>query len=289
MKDTLSIRLLRTLSTAKEQLSSEALALIKQYVNSQLLEDGVSFKNKVGASDLYYTAFGWLLSYVLEITLDGRQRKVYLNSIQRADLGLIHYAALMRCCLLDELMDKGKLQMALAGVKTREIPTLSSYHEVPQGDPHNPYSQFIWQGLLEDTGHADNTYEVSQMEIYHIPGQGYANSPAHDMAYLNATTAALVLLGRSNDWKKNDDVTALQQMQEESGGFKASMTAPIADLLSTATALFVLKQYGVKPLFDASDFIVSHWLENGGFAATLLDEASDVEYVFYGLLALGSL
>ena len=44
-----------------------------------------------------------------------------------------------------------------------------------------------------------------------------------------------------------------------------------------------------KPLYDASDFITSHWLENGGFGATLIDVESDVEYVFYGLLALGAL
>ena len=36
-------------------------------------------------------------------------------------------------------------------------------------------------------------------------------------------------------------------------------------------------------------FVQAHWLESGGFAPTLLDDYSDVEYVFYGLLALGSI
>ncbi len=289
MKETLSIRLLQTLTAAKGQLSAEALALIRQYVDGQRVEREVSFKNKAGEADVYYTAFGWLLCYVLDITLDSKQRKAYLAGIQDAELGLIHYAALMRCRLLDELMDKGKLLMAFTGGKKRDIPALSSFHEVPQGDLNNPYTQFIWQGLLEDTGHTANAYDASRLEAYHLPKRGYANSPAHDVAYLNATVAALALKGSAEGWKAGDDVEALRHMQEESGGFKASDAAPIADLLSTATALFVLKQYKAKPLYDASDFITSHWLENGGFGATLIDVESDVEYVFYGLLALGAL
>jgi hypothetical protein len=60
-------------------------------------------------------------------------------------------------------------------------------------------------------------------------------------------------------------------------------------LLSTATALFALRCYGVEPRYSAVDFIEGHWLDDGGFAATLLDDESDVEYLFYGLLALGTL
>ena len=46
MKETLSIRLLQTLTAAKGQLSAEALALIRQYVDGQRVEREVSFKNK---------------------------------------------------------------------------------------------------------------------------------------------------------------------------------------------------------------------------------------------------
>ena len=80
----------------------------------------------------------------------------------------------------------------------------------------------------------------------------------------------------------------LQQRQDETGGFRANEQAPIPDLLSTAAALFTLRLLDA-PKGDASQFIQVHWLDSGGFAPTLLDDYSDVEYVFYGLLALGSL
>ena len=289
MTETLSIRLLRTLPKGKALLSAEASAQVANFVETQKVEGEASFKNKSGAPDLYYTAFGWLLSYILELELDAKQRKAFLERWQEEQLGLIHYAALMRCRLLDELMEKGKLRMAFSGIKPREVRALTSFHEVPQGDIHNPYSQFIWRGLLEDTGHAEEPMDLSGLEAYRVKGKGYANAPVQAMANLNATTAALSLWGQAMGWKQHAEVEALRDMQEDHGGFKASDVVPMADLLSTATALFVLQQYRVHPRFNAVDFITSHWLDNGGFSATLLDETSDVEYVFYGLLALGTL
>jgi hypothetical protein len=80
----------------------------------------------------------------------------------------------------------------------------------------------------------------------------------------------------------------LQARQDETGGFHATDQAPVPDLLSTAVALFTLRLVGAEAR-DASDFIHAHWLDNGGFAPTILDDYSDVEYVFYALLALGSI
>ena len=79
----------------------------------------------------------------------------------------------------------------------------------------------------------------------------------------------------------------LRQRQDETGGFYASEVAPVPDLLTTAVALFTLRLIGVE-VRDATSFVQAHWWEGGGFVPTLLDDYSDVEYVFYGLLALGS-
>ncbi|MBO4754999.1 MAG: hypothetical protein J5543_10415 [Bacteroidales bacterium] len=80
----------------------------------------------------------------------------------------------------------------------------------------------------------------------------------------------------------------LQQRQDATGGFHATDQAPVPDLLSTAVALFTLRLVGAEAR-DASDFIHAHWLDNGGFAPTIFDDYSDVEYVFYGILALGAI
>lgn len=79
----------------------------------------------------------------------------------------------------------------------------------------------------------------------------------------------------------------LLAVQHESGGFLSHIGGAMPDLLSTAVALFALNGKGVKPRYDVKPFIEAHWMDDGSFAATLLDEHGDVEYVFYGLLAMG--
>ncbi len=85
----------------------------------------------------------------------------------------------------------------------------------------------------------------------------------------------------------------LCERQHESGGFCASEVTTTPDLLTTAVALFTLRLIGQEvrlngyEVRDTSTFISLHWLDTGGFAPTLLDDYSDVEYVFYGLLGLG--
>ena len=117
------------------------------------------------------------------------------------------------------------------------------------------------------------------------------------------TNAACCILAMQHQTKSRPDpglLAWLHERQDESGGFRATDEAPVPDLLSTAVALFTLRLLGTEyncplsivhcPLLrDASDFIHAHWLDSGGFAPTVFDNYSDVEYVFYGLLALGSL
>ena len=111
-----------------------------------------------------------------------------------------------------------------------------------------------------------------------------------EMPRVMTTNAVCCLIAMQHQMGKELDeahVDWLCQRQHPSGGFYASDMAPIPDLLSTAVALFTLRLIGVKAV-DASDFIQVHWLDSGGFAPTLYDDYSDVEYVFYGLLALGT-
>ena len=107
------------------------------------------------------------------------------------------------------------------------------------------------------------------------------------MLTTNAVCCVLAMQHQMDEPLERKFVEWLQQRQDESGGFFANEQAPTPDMLSTAVALFTLHLIGVD-VQDATPFIQAHWLDNGGFAPTLYDEYSDVEYVFYGLLALGS-
>jgi len=69
-------------------------------------------------------------------------------------------------------------------------------------------------------------------------------------------------------------------------------TAPIPDLLSTATALHALAVTGfeIDTIKERClDFIDSLWCGKGGFYGNWADAVVDCEYTYYGLLALGHL
>lgn len=109
-----------------------------------------------------------------------------------------------------------------------------------------------------------------------------------DLPKVLTTNAACCILAMQYQTRQLCDselVEWLKARQEDNGGFCASETAPIPDLLSTGVALFTLDLIGEKAI-GASDFIEAHWLDNGGFAPSIFDDYSDVEYVFYGLLSI---
>lgn len=283
MQRSVTIKLLQTLQRGCSSLGEEARELIVGFLLSQRTERG-AYVNKQGEEDLYYTAFGWLLESALGLRQDAEAMERYLAEVDLESLDLVHYAAAVRCRLLQRGA-KGRLSLlwqALQRTPTRE---LESFRSVPNNDREAPYTQFIWMSLCEDTR---NDYQVAALDAYRTSDGGYANVKGGKEMATNATAAALMVVGQSEGYDAAR-VSPLLQAQDPSGGFRATSVAPIPDLLSTATALFVLNCYGVRPRYEAADFVEAHWLESGGFAATLLDEKSDVEYLFYGLLALGTL
>lgn len=72
----------------------------------------------------------------------------------------------------------------------------------------------------------------------------------------------------------------------EEGGFMATPSAPVADLLSTYTALFTLKNLGqtdVQIHVRALQYARSLEDSEGGYVGFLLETMPDCEYTFYGL------
>jgi len=289
VKETISIRLFKTLLKGKDQLSEEAVERIARFVISQRLEDE-SFMDKSGKTDLYYTAFGWMLCYALKIPCDHRKMNAYLSGLDADRLDLIHYAAFIRCRMIQRLFEGGKVGLLLKSFFPASVKSLPDFSSVPHNDWQSPYTQFIWLSLLEDTKNKikDKQHILNFLELYHVSEGGYLNTTDGLTATTNATVAALAIKGQLDGYQDNMDIHFLRNLQELSGGFGAAKASPLPDLLSTATSLFMLSCYGVKPVYEARDFIEAHWLDSGGFSATLMDEVSDVEYTFYGLLALGT-
>jgi prenyltransferase beta subunit len=198
----------------------------------------------------------------------------------------------MRCRAIQKLMAEGKAGFLFktlfsSPAKIREI---GDFTDLPHHDVQSPYTHFIRLSLQEDTGRKinDKAGILKSLADYRVAGGGYSNIKGGNTASTNATVAALAIIGQLAGYKHNEDVEYLRELQGSSGGFGAAKDAPVPDILSTATSLFMLKCYGVPPKYAAGNFIEAHWLDNGGFSATLSEDSSDVEYTFYGLLALGS-
>ena len=284
------MKLLNTLKKGKEQLGKEALDHIIGFVKSQQT-DKEAFIDKSGKTDLYYTFFGWMLSYILGIRPDHQKTGAYLSEQHMESMDLIHYVAFIHCMILRKLWKTGKAGFILRKLLSLPVRQLQDIKEYPHNNMYSPYSRFIWLSLLEDTGHTipDKNEILEDLSFYKTSGGGYANVRETDSATTNATVAALAVRGQLEGYEVNEDIQFLRELQNSSGGFSATGNAPVPDLLSTATSLFMLKCYNLQPTFSPNDFIEAHWLDSGGFAGTLLEEKSDVEYTFYGLLALGTM
>lgn len=249
MRDSLSTAILRTLQAGRRQLSDEALASVAAFVRSQKSR-GETFVNRGGKSDLYYTMFGWMLCYALQLSSDKNERKAYLDTFRdTTTLDELHLTVLTVCRLLDRL--------------------LSLPHFVPDSV----------LALL-----ADDTPLRTFFETYQHHGSGGGTNAWAARLVTGSYREALTSAG-----EKALLTERLLDMQHESGGFLAHEASVMPDMLSTAVATFALKQVQVAPRYDVRPFVEAHWLDDGSFGATLLDEHGDVEYEFYGLLALGSL
>jgi geranylgeranyl transferase type-2 subunit beta len=81
-------------------------------------------------------------------------------------------------------------------------------------------------------------------------------------------------------------VEFLAAMPSEEDGFRANARAPLADLLSTFTGLWTLRQLGALDRVDAGEaceYAQQLELPTGGFHGGIWDDQTDVEYTFYGL------
>lgn len=103
--------------------------------------------------------------------------------------------------------------------------------------------------------------------------------------------AAKVFLYKMLQKENSKEVGLLHSFAAPTGGFKAFNHLGRADMLSTAVALFALKYADsdlrlIKP--SSLEFIQSNY-SAGAFLSGDGDMTEDVEYTFYGLLALGVL
>ena len=259
------------LKNAVALIDTESLREMRTYIISQQTSEG-GFSDRAGKCDVYYSLFGCYVAEALDVTETNTQLKQYVQHVVLSDnlKGINLYCASI-------------LYAKLFGLDT--FPTLlrknvlTDLHQTGSRLPI--YSNFL--SLL-------TFYYLKDLQgIFRII-KGLKNSDhALDMPCpVTAAQTVLLSLARKPIKASKD---RLMSFYRGKGGFTALHKTPAEDLLSTAVALYALHYTDsdtrlIKP--DCLAYVDSLFLE-GGFRSSEPDVEIDIEYTFYGLLALGSL
>lgn len=279
------------------QLLGDAAGLVAQFLQSQMLECG-AFGDREGRPDLYYTVFGMEALLALHSAPDWERLTVWLQHFEGgAELDFVHLCCLARCwsampANVARLPDASRHAMLerLAFWRSED----GGYNQRKGAVHCTAYGCLLGWAAHYDLKAATPSAEVLAQCLLGLKaaGGGYANEPGLAMGSVPATSAAVALHRHLRRTVSSETGDWLLGQQHPGGGFLAVPGAPMPDLLSTAVALHALD--GMQCSFKTSkdsllDFIDTLWTAEGGFHGNWADDALDVEYTYYGLLALGHL
>lgn len=277
------------------KLLGDSADLVRDFLRSQLTPAG-GFADRAGHPDLYYTVFGLEGLFALRADLPISQVLDYLKSFGAgSDLDFVHLSCLCRCWAG---MPKDERRHIPVEDILRKVESFRStdggYAQVPGQADGTIYGCFLALGAYQDLGR----------DMPNVPGLlecvnrlrtedgGYANQLDLPMGLTPSAAAAVTLLRQFHAPVPPEIGDWLLSRQAPDGGFFATPIAPLPDLLSTATALHALSGLHVdlEPIREPClDFIDTLWTSKGGFHGNWTDDTLDVEYTYYGLLALGHL
>ncbi len=262
-----------TLKKGNQILDKKTISEVQNYIKSQITPEG-GFMDRAGNPDIYYSLFGYFLTEAFQLKTEQNQLKTFVkktvNEKIKSDVHLFCGAI-----LYSKLIGKDKTSVIL----TKKIKTVLSTSV-------NEDSGYIWfLGILA------LFYQEEYMLISSFLNKFKKKSSSASEPKPCTLVATDVIMRKLLRKEFSSQTTNLKSFYHTSGGFVALQKSPVADLLTTAVVLFSLNFVGddltlIKP--DCLDFVDSLY-KNGGFIATPFDKNADIEYTFYGLLALGSL
>lgn len=292
------VQIIALLQNALALLDEQGREEVLQFILNSQHDDG-GFRDRGGSSDLYYSLFGMLILRAMAAkptreednnspedtsALEARQALVdnslfKLKQFTQRQSSLKVPGFIERCCLL-------LLQTELKSNSYFRLVSLASLGKSfwkERSSINLSYRSFVLFLTMEAV----------------LPLSGWIKRPAKRMmAHTDVNehspcseVAAKVFLLKMMHQKNSKEVELLRSFADPPGGFKAFLQLGHADMLSTAVALFSLNDAGadlrlLKP--SMLEFIQSNYRE-GAFLSGDGDQTMDVEYTFYGLLALGVL
>lgn len=251
-------------------MDHDAVECMKSYiVRMQTAEGG--FSDKAGKADLYYTLFGVFMAEALEINSVLPPVRRYLEceiSNKTPDGVHLHCAAILASRL---------------GIQRNQMKNLQS--AVRNDLFHINGMQLSYHFFL----HLLTCYYIKDYRSIWLIKRML--SKEQSFFSMPCTVIAAYLVLQRSFQRPVDELKEMLLSFYLDGGFRATHSAPVPDLLSTSVAMYALDFAGhdlrlIKP--DCLGFIDSLFTGEG-FAGSIIDNDADIEYTFYGLLSLGAL
>jgi prenyltransferase beta subunit len=272
----------------------ESAELVRVFLRSQLGPRGGGL-DRSGGEDLYYTIFTIACLNALDEPLPVDRLRQFLRTFGNGEgLDFVHLGALARCWSVVGQVPVGLTDSLLARVETFRSED-GAYDGEAGAAYGNAYGCFVALGAYQDLGREvpDPLRLVQALKFLETPDGAWSNARGLQAGSTNATAAAVTLLHQLEMPVAPQVADWILRQIHSGGGFLAMPMAPIPDLLSTATALHALSCLDVTLPASAReatlDFLDTLWSAEGGFHGHWADDFLDVEYTFYGLLALGHL
>ncbi len=278
------------------------------YIAGKQNPDG-GFPGREGESDLYYTGFALRGLAVLDaLTPEIAERSAaYLRGCMSRQTSVVDFFSFLYACVLvqastgkDVLIDApsdwpDRVAAMLGTFRTPD----NGYNKSPGATSGSTYHTFLMGLCFELLGRSlPNPAEVlAFVNARRRDDGGYVEVSAMRRSGTNPTAAGVGLLqlihGKAlTKAEAEPTIEYLAQMPSMEGGLRANDRIPLADALSTFTGCWTLFQLDALDRINvrqAFRYVQSLELPGGGFLGGVWDEATDVEYTFYGLGSLAIL
>ncbi|MFZ5833228.1 MAG: prenyltransferase/squalene oxidase repeat-containing protein [Planctomycetota bacterium] len=274
------------------------------YVIAQQRPDG-GFAGRQGESDPYYTSFAVRTLAAIGGFDDARAARAdgwfsdqLLRGFGPLDcLSLLAIAPILELVLGDECaggrFDSASALAALAGDLARND---GCYAKTARSGPSSTYMTYLM--LLAMQSENVPVLEPGKLAACIAARQrddgGFAELDVIRRSGTNPTAAAVGVLRALDVLTEPQALAAARFLEgmQHGGGLRAAAVAPTPDLLSTMTALVAQADLKVDCRLDTAalrEYVAALEAPGGGFRGGTWDDTPDVEYTFYGTLALGML
>lgn len=275
------------LENALALLDEQGREEVLQFILSSQNEDG-GFRDRGQSSDLYYSLFGLLILRALE--KNGTEHTVnHLPVVTDSLLKLKLFTQRQSTQKVPGFIERCCLVLLQTELKSKKLIRFSSMVSLGRSfwkertSINLSYRSFVLFLTL------DAVLPIASI-ITRPAGRMMEQTTVNEHSPCSEV-AAKVFLNKMMHKENSSEVALLHSFAAPTGGFKAFNHLQRADMLSTAVALFALRyaEADLRLIKPATlDFIQSNY-SAGAFLSGDDDQTEDVEYTFYGLLALGVL